>query len=71
MSLNGDGVGVVVTESSKPLPTGVHLPIYMDNHATTPLDPRVRAEMLQYMDDDFGNAGSRTHEWGRRARTAQ
>ena len=29
-----------------------------------PLDPRVRAEMLRYLDDDFGNAGSRTHELG-------
>ena len=32
--------------------------------------PRVRAEMLRYLDDDFGNAGSRTHDWGRRARAA-
>ncbi|MGH9374333.1 MAG: aminotransferase class V-fold PLP-dependent enzyme [Vicinamibacterales bacterium] len=44
--------------------------IYLDCAATTPLDSRVRAEMLRYLDDDFGNAGSRTHEWGRRARTA-
>ena len=46
------------------------MPIYLDCAATTPLDPRVRAEMLRYLDDDFGNAGSRTHELGRRARTA-
>jgi cysteine desulfurase len=44
--------------------------VYLDCAATTPLDPRVRAEMLQYLDEDFGNAGSRTHEFGRRARTA-
>jgi cysteine desulfurase len=44
--------------------------VYLDCAATTPLDPRVRAEMLRYMDEDFGNAGSRTHEFGRRARTA-
>jgi cysteine desulfurase len=46
------------------------MPVYLDCAATTPLDPRVRAEMAPYWDEDFGNAGSRTHEWGRRARTA-
>ncbi len=46
------------------------MPVYLDCAATTPLDPRVRTEMLRYLDEDFGNAGSRTHEWGRRARTA-
>jgi len=46
------------------------LAVYLDCAATTPLDPRVRAEMLRYLDEDFGNAGSRTHELGRRARTA-
>lgn len=45
-------------------------PIYLDCAATTPVDPRVRAEMLRYLDDDFGNAGSRTHPWGQRARAA-
>jgi cysteine desulfurase len=44
--------------------------VYLDCAATTPLDPRVRAEMLRYLDEDFGNAGSRTHAFGRRARTA-
>ena len=46
------------------------MPVYLDCAATTPLDPRVRAEMLRCLDEDFGNAGSRTHELGRRARTA-
>ena len=46
------------------------MPIYLDCAATTPLDSRVRAEMLRYLDDDFGNAGSRTHAWGLRARAA-
>ena len=46
------------------------MPVYLDCAATTPLDPRVRAEMLRYLGNDFGNAGSRTHEFGRRARTA-
>jgi cysteine desulfurase len=46
------------------------MPIYVDCAATTPLDPRVRDAMLPYFDDDFGNAGSRTHAWGQRARAA-
>ena len=41
MSNDMSNNGVVISESSTPLPAGVHLPIYMDNHATTPLDPRV------------------------------
>src|SRR5688572_10179099 len=44
--------------------------IYLDCAATTPVDPRVQAEMLRFLDDDFGNAGSRTHVWGRRAHAA-
>ena len=44
--------------------------IYLDCAATTPLDPRVRAEIVRFLDEDFGNAGSRTHEWGHRARAA-
>jgi cysteine desulfurase len=46
------------------------MPIYVDCAATTPLDPRVRDAMLLYFDEDFGNAGSRTHGWGQRARAA-
>src|ERR1051325_4896219 len=43
---------------------------YLDCAATTPVDPRVREEVLHYLDREFGNAGSRTHDFGRRARTA-
>ena len=46
------------------------MPTYLDCAATTPLDARVRDEMLRYFDGEFGNAGSRTHAWGQRARSA-
>ena len=39
-------------------------PIYMDNHATTPCDPRVVEAMLPYLSDHFGNASSRNHAYG-------
>jgi len=45
-------------------------PLYLDCNATTPLDPRVREIMLQYFDVEYGNAGSRTHEYGSRAKQA-
>ena len=48
----------------------MELPVYLDHHATTPCDPRVVDAMLPYFTQQFGNASSLTHEYGRRAANA-
>ena len=46
------------------------MPVYLDCNATTPLDPDVEPEFLRFVREEFGNAGSRTHEFGTRAKRA-
>ena len=45
-------------------------PVYLDCNATTPIDPEVRELVLHFLDEEFGNAGSRTHSFGARAKQA-
>ncbi|MDD3472938.1 MAG: aminotransferase class V-fold PLP-dependent enzyme, partial [Syntrophaceae bacterium] len=44
--------------------------VYLDCNATTPVEPRVRDKILHFLDQEFGNAASRTHVWGARAKQA-
>jgi cysteine desulfurase len=45
-------------------------PVYLDCNATTPLDPEVREVLFRFLTEEYGNEGSRTHEFGARAKQA-
>jgi cysteine desulfurase len=64
-------LGAPTDKSVQPLFTVEEIsdrPVYLDFNATTPVDPRVAAEVMTYMAHEFGNAGSRTHAYGQLAK---
>lgn len=50
------------------MPVRAETIVFLDNHSTTRCDPRVAAEVQRYLVEEYGNAGSRTHMLGHRAR---
>jgi len=60
-------MSIVLKTLDKKTNTG---PTYLDCNATTPMEPEVQRVIIQFMEEEFGNAGSRTHEYGNRAKVA-
>lgn len=54
----------IVTTKPLEIAEKLHLPIYMDYSATTPIDPRVADKMIPYLREQFGNPASRSHAYG-------
>ena len=48
----------------------IKIPVFLDNHSTTRVDPRVLDAMLPYFSEDYGNASSKAHEFGWKADSA-
>jgi len=46
------------------------MPVYLDCNATSPTEPLVLDEVIRFMSEEYGNAGSRTHDFGNRAKKA-
>lgn len=70
MSMSIEVLASMSTEKHTTCETTNIAPTYFDCNATTPLEPEVRAEMWRFFEEEFGNSGSRTHEFGTRAKVA-
>jgi cysteine desulfurase len=61
---------VTSTEATRESPVAgqAKTAVYLDCNATTPVEPRVQTEVIHYLTEEYGNAGSRTHDFGQRAK---